>query len=126
MEIGHLSTPYPTEFQPMREHVTQHSANGSTVPVIVVQDELPRHEQVQPVIQLAYRNTRPVNLIILHTAFNFHQILTAFVKAKLQEAKYFISACYSSIKLYDRDTEQSELTAVSIFWTMTATQKLLR
>jgi hypothetical protein len=46
----------------MREPVTQYSANGSTVPVIVVQDELPRHEQVQPVIQLAYRNARPVNV----------------------------------------------------------------
>jgi hypothetical protein len=70
MEFGHLSTPYPTEFQQIREPVTEHSANGNPVPVIVVQDELPRHEQVQPVVQLAYCNTRPVKLnitVILHT-----------------------------------------------------------
>jgi hypothetical protein len=37
-----------------------------------------------------------------------------------------MSVCYSSVKLKDRDTEQSELTAVSTYWTMTAIQKLLR
>jgi hypothetical protein len=75
---GRLFVTVHTKFQPISQPVTLHkvsandrgpvtrySANGSTVPVIVVQDELPRHEQVQPVIQLAYRNARPVNKTLL-------------------------------------------------------------
>jgi hypothetical protein len=71
MEFGHWSTPYPYGVSANERacYTTFSQWEYSTVPVIVVQDELPRHEQIQPVVQLAYRNARPVNLkgIILHT-----------------------------------------------------------